>query len=269
MKIAAVAPWFGSNRMLAEQVGKLLEGCSWVGIPFAGSMAEVPHIRASTIVVSDIHWRIINLARVMADTKSGPRLIRRLRRVIFHDQIFRESQEWLKNKQLPTIIDEDAAYHYFIAAWMGRSGKAGTKHELGGSISTRWDAGGGDSAIRFFNAVESIKSWRHTLKRCTFLSVDAFNFISKVKDSAKNGIYCDPPFPGPGDSYEHSFTLEQQRLLAKDLLRFNNTRIVCRFYDVPLIRELYQESDWIRRCLEGRKQTNDVAPEVLLVRNAI
>jgi len=39
MKVKALMPWFGSNRLLAHRVGELLEGCSWVGVPFAGSMA--------------------------------------------------------------------------------------------------------------------------------------------------------------------------------------------------------------------------------------
>jgi hypothetical protein len=32
--VTALAPWFGSNRILAENVGKAVAGSSWVGIPF-------------------------------------------------------------------------------------------------------------------------------------------------------------------------------------------------------------------------------------------
>lgn len=39
--ITALAPWFGSNRMLARYVGEELAGCQWVGVPFAGGMAEI------------------------------------------------------------------------------------------------------------------------------------------------------------------------------------------------------------------------------------
>lgn len=41
MKITALSPWFGSNRMLASEVGKHLTGCKWVGIPFCGGLAEL------------------------------------------------------------------------------------------------------------------------------------------------------------------------------------------------------------------------------------
>lgn len=37
--------------------------------------------------------------------------------------------------------------------------------------------------------------------------------------------------------------------------------------DHPLVRELYPESAWTWNRFDGRKQTNDAAPEVLLVRN--
>jgi len=33
--------------MLGAHVGKALQGCSWVGIPFAGGLCEVPHIDAT------------------------------------------------------------------------------------------------------------------------------------------------------------------------------------------------------------------------------
>ena len=39
--ITALAPWFGSNRTLAENVGRALAGCEWVGVPFAGGMCEL------------------------------------------------------------------------------------------------------------------------------------------------------------------------------------------------------------------------------------
>jgi len=32
-KITTIAPWFGGARNLASEVGRLLNGCRWVGIP--------------------------------------------------------------------------------------------------------------------------------------------------------------------------------------------------------------------------------------------
>jgi hypothetical protein len=44
-----------------------------------------------------------------------------------------------------------------------------------------------------------------------------------------------------------------------------DTRVVCRFYDHPLIRELYGADRWTWLQLDGRTQANYGAPEVLLV----
>src|ERR1700693_1384880 len=86
-KVTALAPWYGSNRMLASEVGKQLDGCNWVGIPFAGGMCEVAHIKARTLLIGDTHRHIINLACVASDPKLGPQLYRRLRRTAFHPEI--------------------------------------------------------------------------------------------------------------------------------------------------------------------------------------
>ena len=90
--ITTLAPWFGSNRMLASEVGKSLQGCRWVGVVFAGGMSELLHIDAPTMVVNDLHRHVINLARVVGDEVLGPKLYRRLRRLTFHPDELRTAQ---------------------------------------------------------------------------------------------------------------------------------------------------------------------------------
>ncbi len=108
---------------------------------------------------------------------------------------------------------------------------------------------------------------RGVLRRANFTTLDFRAFLAKCKDTADTGIYCDPPFPGPGDAYAHTMTLNDHRELAAVLCKFDVARVVVRYYDVPLIRELYGTRHWAWITLVGRKQTNDAAPEVLLVRN--
>jgi DNA adenine methylase len=274
--IGAIAPWFGSARLLGSAVGQLLDGANWIGIPFAGSMAEIPYIRARTIVVNDLHKGVITLARVVSDETLGPKLYRRLRRHALHPDDLAESQgicrkmEELANCR--DVLDEETvlrwAEHMFVAAWLARSGSAGTKSEFDAKLALRWAAGGGDSAVRFQNAIRSINAWRRSLRRATFSSIDAFAFLEKCKDLPQHAIYCDQPFPGgPGDKYKYHFTLQQTKRLSVELLRFSQARVVSRFYDHPIVRDLYPASEWTWHHLTGRKQTNEVAPEVLLVRN--
>jgi DNA adenine methylase len=268
MPITALAPWFGSNRLLAHRVGELLEGCNWVGIPFAGGMSELAYITARTIVVNDLHRHVINLATIAAHPMLGPKLYRRLKRIPFHPLSLAEAQAHCREFEPGAQADFAAAAAYFVASWMGRNGKAGTDDEFSGGLALRWNAGGGDSAVRYRSAVHALVSWRRVFARCTFSALDAFAFLEKCKDAHGHGIYCDPPFPGPGDAYRHKFDERQHGLLAERLQGFTRARVVCRFYDHPLVRELYVQECWEWIELVGRKQTNEDAPEVLLVNRA-
>lgn len=259
--------------MLGENVGRAFARREWVGIPFAGGMAELPHIDCRTGVANDLHRGVINLAKAVADPVMGPRLIRHLRRLPFHPDTLADAQarcrrrEEIDRPRPDSMPDFDFAADYFVCAWMSRAGQAGTTGELRGGISFRWNAAGGDSVKRFRSATDSLREWRQVFARWTFDCRDAFDFMLKCKDDPHHGVYCDPPFPGPGDAYKHTFGEAGQRRLADMLAEYRKTRVLCRFYDVPLIRELYPEPAWTWHLLEGRKQTNDAAPEVLLVRN--
>lgn len=260
-KINAIAPWYGGNRSLAEHVGKALDGCNWVGIPFAGGMAEIAHIRANQIVANDLHREIISLAAYVRDY---PIEVQRwLRGQLFHPDTLAEAQQLLDEERGETT--SRVALAYFVVAWMTRSGTAGTDGEKNGKLCLRWSSSGGGSAQRWQSAINSLPFWANEFKRCTFSTLDVFDFLAKCKDAPKHGIYCDPPFPGPGDKYAHRFTEDQHRRLAARLSEFKACRVVMRFYDHPLVRELYAAPQWRWTHLEGRNQANGATPEVLIV----
>lgn len=276
-KITALAPWFGSNRMLAHEVGAELAGCKWVGVPFAGGMTELLHIpKGATALVNDLHQHVIHLAMVVKSPELGPKLYRRLRRTPFHPYVLEMAQRFCATYDPPIgadwfVRDADArlnyAESYFISVWMGRSARAGDRTEFTGAPCIRWTGNGGSSATRFRSAATSLRDWRKVLHRCDFTSIDALKFVNECNDAAGNAIYCDPPFPGPGDKYRHKFSKEQHESLSLLLGTFKQTRVVCRFYDHPLIRELYPEGDlWTWRHLKGRDQANNgEKPEVLII----
>ena len=266
-KTRAIAPWFGCARKLAAEVGELLRHCRWVGIPFAGGLPEVIYLPAQTIVAADLHRHVINLARAMADPIKGASLYRRLRRLPCCREVLTESQAWLKENPDRPIdgLDETAAYHYFIASWMGRSAKAGAVDEwTSPNVSLRWNARGGDSVLKFRSAANSIPVWRRVLSRVTLLVVDCFEFLAHCQDLADHGIYADPPFPGPGEQYKHALSEADHRKLARVLAGFHKARVVCRFYDHPLIRELYPEEKWLWRRYKARNQRGAAREDLLL-----
>ena len=279
--VGAIAPWFGSNRTLAHHVGASLAGCSWVGVPFAGGMSELAHIAAPSVSVNDRHAAIINLARIIADRVRGPQLYRRLRRHVFHPATLAAAQaacngpepsaKSLDSEHVPSL---DWAEAYFVSVWMSRSGIAGTTNEFTGTVSTRWNANGGDSNTRYRSAVKSLVEWRRVLARCSFSTLDCFDFLGKCQDVEGHGIYCDPPFPDVGHRYRHTFSLDDHARLAHAMAKYQKARVVCRFYDHSVIRQLYPEANgsrpgWFWKRLDGGKtQSNKpwaTAPEVLVM----
>lgn len=278
-EVTSLAGWFGSNRQLAHHVGHALDGLSHVTILFAGSMPEVPYITASSILCNDQHRHIINLARCVADDALRPLLVRRLERKLFHPDELANAQElckatWTYHSSEPETR-LDLAENYFVTCWMGRAAKAGTKDEFNGRTANRWNANGGSSVIRYFSALRAVAYFARHFRRCAFETMDALDMAERVEDQVRNGVYADPPFPDSGRVYKHNAgqTEAEERAwhtrLERALYRLTKTCVVCRFYDHPLIRELYQECDgWVWHFLDGSmKQTREEAPEVLIIRN--
>ncbi len=270
--VTAVAPWKGSNRMLAPVVGKALRGCKWVGVPFAGGMSELAEIDAPTMFVNDKHNHVINLARVIAVPHMRAALTKAVRNCVFHPAELRVAQ--IKAAGVDAVGWEhfntdtervDAAAAYFVAVWMARSANAGTDKELSGNLSARWTHTGGDSNKRYRSAVRSIVGWSRIMRRCSFSVLDFRVFLSKCQDDDGYAIYSDAPFPDGGQDYKHKFAEHDHRDLRASLVRFEQARVLIRYYDHPLIAALYPRGKWRWYDLDGgRTQANTKPPEVLI-----
>jgi len=267
-EITGIVPLFGSNRMQAELPGQLLKGCRWIGIPCCGSLTELRYMQASTIVISDKHKHLINLCKTMADPQLGPALYRQLRRQSFNPEALAESQRWCRSFDPSDKIDLNAAFHYFITAWMGRSSQTGTGKEFHGKLPVRWIPSGGDSAVRFSGAVWSIRAWRNILARTNIICMDIFEFLDSAHNEPWAGLYIDPPWLDVGAKYLHKFGEQEHRALANLLLsKFFKARIVFRHGVHPLLEELYPKSVYHYHDVVSRTAGNNDQAEVLITRN--
>lgn len=271
-KVNALAGWYGANRLLAENVGAALAGRRHVTVLFAGGMSELKYIRAPTIIVCDRHRHILNLAAVVADADLNAKLRDRLDATPFHEAALEESQAYCLRRDVlvkPSRPDLEWAYHYFNCAWMARGGRAGTKDEFNGGFSVRHDAGGGDSAVRYRSAAASLADWQVVMAQCTYVCGDAFELLDKVKDSEECAIYADPPWVGKdGQPYTHGFSAADHARLAAALGRFEKTRVVVRYGDVPEVRALYPENCWTWRAYTSRTASNKKKDEALILNHA-
>lgn len=260
MKMLALAPWFGANRLLASVVGHELRNLQWVGIPFAGGMSELFYIKCTTLVVNDLHKHIINLAKIVQE--HGPELYRALKRYTFSQDTLDYANSYCTSIDLGLVEAEqiDWACQYFITCWMSRSALAGTDAEFKSKIPILWKIGS-DSNTRYRSAVKSILGWQKVVKNCNFVSTDVFDFLNNCTDGKPYGLYLDPPFVDVGGAYKHKF--DKHELLCKRLNMFKQTRIVIRYYDHPLIRELYH--NWEIVDLLGHDQNNKSKSELLII----
>lgn len=279
MKTTAIAPWFGANRIAAKRVGEELGKLAWCGIPFCGGCPELPHIRTRGGICADLHRHIINLANVIRDEDTWVELVDRLDTTLFHpDELDAAQRRCVEREQeanggglfssadfLGPTDRVPWAADYFVACWMGRGGHAGKDTEFTQGLAVRWTASGGDSAVRFRSAIESLHAWHLALKKWQFERSDCFDFLDRVKDEAGHGLYVDAPWPDEGIEYKHKFDDDQQTKLAERLSRFKKTRVVVRYGDHSLIRFLYPESRWRWEFATTRNQKNNDVREALIV----
>jgi DNA adenine methylase len=274
MKITAIAPWFGGKRNLAPAIVEELGPHRVYWEPYCGSMAVLLAKPACVMeTVNDLHGDLINLARVIQHATAGPALYRRLRRTMMAEPLHREAAERHKARGRceATEPDVDRAYDYFLCAWLGRNGCAGTESYNQG-FCLRFTASGGHAATRWVSVVNSIPAWRRRLAAVTILCRDAFDLIPRIEDAAGTAIYFDPPYLKKGAKYVHDFSSADHLRLAEQLARFKLTRVVASYYADPQLAELYP--GWPQRHIEvsraiamqGARGKNDrKATEVLLL----
>lgn len=284
MKVSALAPWFGSKRTLAAKIVDLLGPHRAYFEPFCGSMAVLLSKPACSFeTVCDLHRDLTSLAWVIAHPRLGPQLYRRLRRTFFSEELFDDCKDRIEDHPLadaPTDLDGreanailERAYCYFVLCWMGRSGVLGTARSYN-VFTIRYTANGGNSAIRFASAVESLPSWRRRLRSVTILRRSGLDVLEKVPDESGYAVYADPPYFVKNAQYEHDFNDADHRRLALLLSSFERTRIVVSYYEHPLLSEFYPPDRWTKidcsrakhLSIQGRRGAEiKEAPEVLLV----
>lgn len=278
MKINSLAPWFGNNRMLAKRVGVECGKCDWCGVPFCGGAPELPHIECRSGLASDLHRHVINLCRVVSDDVLVQKLVQIADMKLFHPDELAAAQRYCIEREAASMSglfgggckpsdepDEEWAAAYLAACWMGRGGHAGKKTEFTQNLAARYTASGGGSAIRYRNMIRSLLAWSRALRRWEFVCEDVFDFLDKSHDRDGHALYVDAPWPEAGIEYKHSFSDQKQRQLASRLAGLKHMRVVVRFGDHPLIREMYPESNWNWIDQISRDQQNGEVSEFLIV----
>ena len=274
--IATIAPWFGGKRTLAPRIVALMRPhrCYWE--PFVGGIS-IPLFKppAPMETINDLNGEVTNLARVIAHPLLKDALYTRLQGTLMSQQLHREAAErWNARGIIPAPVEPDIerAYDYFLCAWLGRNGVAGTSSYSQG-FCVRYTANGGHAAKRFRSAVESIFDWHERLRNVTILNECGFKLMGRIQDEPRTVIYLDPPYVVKGAKYLYDFKPEDHARLRDAAARFNKAQVIISYYEHPTVRELYAGWRFIE-CPTTKAMVNQgardaggvtVAPEVLIV----
>jgi DNA adenine methylase len=267
-----LVPWFGAKRTLGPIIVRHLGPHRAYWELFCGSCAVLfAKDQATMETVNDLHGDLINLARVIRDEELAPRLYWRLRRTLPAEKLFREAQAIIRTDPPPAEPSVDRAGHYLYASWIGLSGVAGTPNK-NTSFARRFSSKGGNVAVRFLNAVESLPWWHERLRGVTVLNGCGLELAEKIEDREGTVIYADPPYLVKGAKYVHDFTPADHERLAAALCRLKATRVVVSYYAHPELERLYPGWTVVNIAtakalvLCGHRPEGRVeAPEVLLI----
>lgn len=265
MKTRSALPWFGSAAGVAKSIGSMFDPCNHVTILTAAGLPELPYIKARAIVANDKHEHAIDFYDCLKG-KYGQRvkldLIDCCNHTLSHPSHLNRALRYMKRD---CVLDR--AWSFWAMCWIGRKGKGGTKHQ-GGMPSIRRTAGGGTNATRIRSAAADLEAWSQEFERCEFECDHFINVLRKCFDGPKNGIYADPPWIGAGRNYLHEFTMLDHVMLSVMLTRFKHSKIVIRYGDDPIIRQLYPESDgWTITEATSRTQANKTRGEIWINKN--
>ncbi len=276
MKIAALAPWYGSKRTLAPRIVEALgeHRCYWE--PFCGSCSVLfAKPRCTYETVNDLHADLINLALVVQSSNEAEALYAKVSRTLFHEDLLPVAKERLLADISGFKSSEfcvERAYWYLIFSWMGLNGISGTPLHHTGTFAVRYSASGGNGATRWASVCESIPDWHQRLVRVQILARDGFAILERLDDADGTAIYVDPPYITKGAKYVHDFQPEDHRRLAELLRRFRKAKVVVSYYAHPLLIDLYPAwsvvecsvaKSLVNSGMRDKKGRTD-APEVLL-----
>jgi DNA adenine methylase len=240
----AFVRYLGGKCRMVEAIAERLHatGKTCLVDVFGGSGAVTMYSGFRKRVYNDINGDLVNLFRVMADDKLRPGLLKKLRWTPPSRQIYTEDHQiyvsgGLSFKEIDDPVDRARATFYKLRYCFGG------KYRNGGfamSVSGR-------------KQIKEIQSYQKVLR--DFAAVGAFfretvienldfsELIKRYGDKEGVVLFADPPYPGY-TYYANELNDNDHRLLA-EMLELAPAPVICTFYDVPLIREIYGGDRWL------------------------
>lgn len=207
----------------------------------------------SKLIYNDVDGDLVNLFRVISSEQTRQRLFRVLKWTPPSRRVFEDDYRQYVNAGFSFCRVEDTVErarktfyrHCFCFGGKVRSG--------GFCIST------GDPT-----RIKEVQRYRNSLRKLARIGeifrnvmIENLHYQDLIRVHGRQSdvvLFIDPPYLGTEGYYSRSFSAGDHTFLAGQLASCP-AKVVCTYYDAPLIRELYPESCWVWQSIQATKNS--------------
>jgi len=240
----SLIPYIGGKHRIAGKIAEYLRasGADCLVDVFGGSAAVLLNSSFKKRVYNDISGDLVCLFRTLADPELRVELFQRLRwmppsRNIYDELSIGYKRNCFSFSYLPEIERAAAIFYRHQFAFGGKSRCGGFQVSLG-------DRQGIKEITRYRNTLRRLSSIGEFFRNTLIERLDFRQCISMYGKKINCVLFIDPPYVGTEHYYSHSGFSQFDHIFLAHQLAQCRAKVVCTYYDHPLIRDLYPESHW-------------------------
>ena len=247
-------PYIGGKHRIAKRLAVYLRatGADTLVDVFGGSGAVVMNAGFKKRVYNDIDGDLVNLFRVIADRSMRRAFLQALRWRPPSRRIYAaDSEKYIRNRfsfsYLADPVERAAATFYRHQYAFGGKVRSG-----GLSVSTT-DRGEIKEIMRYRNMLRKLVAVGEFFRNTLIEELDFVDCI-KIYGSKPNVVlFVDPPYVGTEWYYSQGGKFSHHMLSQQ--LTGCRAKVICTYYDCPMIRELYPETRWRWESIQATKNS--------------
>ena len=267
-------PYIGGKHRVAKKLAGYLQatGADTMVDVFGGSGAVIIASGFVKRIYNDRDGDLVHLFRVLADPLQRKAFLDRLLWTPPSRQLFEDWYTTYRNNGFSFAGLSDPIEHA-VAVFYRHHFSFGGKTRSGGFSVSDLDCYQIKEVGRFNNAMRRVERigefYRHTLIE----NLHYQELITTHGDRQGVVLFCDPPYVGTEKYYSVSFTRQDHVFLAH-LLNNSPAKVVCTYYDDPLVRDLYPANKWEWNSIQATKNSQfsgkqkECTNEMVLVKKA-
>lgn len=254
-------PYIGAKHRLADRLVKICAdtGADTLIDVFGGSaavtLAATEHFKK--LVYNDVDGDLVNLFKVISNDADRQSLFKILRRLPPSRKIFNDDHSKyvaggfsFSNCADPVERARRTFYRHCFAF--------GGKVRCGGFVFSHNDRHGIKEVVRYQNCLRKLARIGGLFHN---VLVENLHYSELLRIHGRNKAFCfyvDPPYDGTENCYSRTFGPGDHTFLAQQLESIP-AKVVCTYYDTPLIRDLYPQTRWHWQSISATKNSSFLA----------